>query len=93
MTEDTKILLEAIERSTKTVMNINEVAAYTGYSIHIIRKLMCQHEIPFYKPRGKNSFFRRSEIDDWLCRNRQETTTAEEDRAAAEEALEEYKNS
>lgn len=60
----------------KPTLNIDEVALYTGLKKAYIYKLTHKHEIPFYKPNGKNVVFKRDEIDSWLLRNR--TATIEE---------------
>ena len=56
--------------SKKNVLNINELADYTGYSKSYIYKLTSRNAIPYFKPSGKAIFFDRVEIDTWLLKNK-----------------------
>ena len=56
--------------SKKNVLNINELADYTGYSKSYIYKLTSRQAIPYFKPSGKSVFFDRVEIDTWLLKNK-----------------------
>lgn len=80
MAEEIEALKEQLDRierllieSSKTILNIDECAAYTGYSKDTIYRHTSQRTIPFYKPMNGAIYFRRSEIDDWLLRNRMAT--------------------
>jgi excisionase family DNA binding protein len=69
--------LERIEKlliSTKTVLNFDELAEYTGLSHSYLYKLTSRGDIPFYRPNGKQLYFNKIEIDSWLLRNRSKTT-------------------
>ncbi len=61
--------LRALERTAKTVLNLDECAAYTGLAKSYLYKLTALCKIPHYKPTGKRIFFKREEIDAWLLRN------------------------
>ena len=56
--------------SKKNVLNIKELADYTGYSKSYIYKLTSRQAIPYFKPSGKAIFFDRVEIDTWLLKNK-----------------------
>ena len=56
--------------SKKNVLNIKELADYTGYSKSYIYKLTSRQAIPYFKPSGKAVFFDRMEIDVWLLKNK-----------------------
>jgi excisionase family DNA binding protein len=78
--EEYKALTERLARieslvmsGTKEVLTIDECSAYTGYSKNHLYRLTSQRAIPFYKPMGGTIYFRKSEIEDWLLRNRQAT--------------------
>jgi len=78
--EEYKALTERLARieslvvaGTKEVLTIDECSAYTGYSKNHLYRLTSQRTIPFYKPMGGTIYFRKSEIEDWLLRNRQAT--------------------
>lgn len=66
-------LLTAQSLTNKSIFNIDEVATYTGLSKLYLYKLTSKNGIPHYKPNGKNIFFKKEEIDNWLLRNRQST--------------------
>lgn len=66
-------LLNTQSLHNKIVLNIDEVAEFTGLSKLYLYKLTSKNEIPHSKPNGKNVFFNKSEIEQWLLRNRQAT--------------------
>lgn len=49
---------------------MDEAANYMGLSKSHLYKLTSQCIIPFYKPNGKMVYFRRSELETWILRNR-----------------------
>lgn len=69
--------LNRIERNTllaaKNVLTFDDVALLTGLSKSHLYKLTCTHQIPYYKPNGKNIYFDRKEVEDWLRQNRANT--------------------
>lgn len=77
---DEKILerLEKIEKysllSAKNVLNLEDVAIITGLSKSWIYKATASHTIPFYRPNGKQIYFDRVEIENWMKQNRNATT-------------------
>jgi len=80
--------LESIERKldelaalNKDVLNFKEAARYLDISLSHLYKLTSAKEIPHYKPRGKQVYFEKRELDKWLLQNRQ-TTKAEIEQAA-----------
>jgi len=80
--------LKAIERKldemaalNKETLNFKEAARYLDISRSHLYKLTYSKQIPHYKPRGKNVFFERKELDKWLLQNRQ-ATKAEIEQAA-----------
>ena len=80
--------LESIERkldelavANKEVLNLKEAARYLNVSCSHLYKLTSAKEIPHYKPRGKQVYFEKRELDKWLLQNRQ-TTKAEIEQAA-----------
>ncbi|MEI7488483.1 MAG: helix-turn-helix domain-containing protein [Chryseobacterium sp.] len=51
----------------KEILNIDDVALYTGFQKSYLYKLTSKRAIPHYKtPGGKSIFFKREEINDWL---------------------------
>jgi len=78
--------LDAIERysllAAKNVFNVDDCAAITGLSRSHIYKLTCTHQIPHYKPNGKQIYFDRAEIERWMKQNRVQTIDEAEQVAA-----------
>ena len=66
----------------KEVLNFNDACNYLDISASHLYKLTSQKSIPHFCPQGKKLYFRRQEIDEWLMRNRQETTEDIETAAA-----------
>lgn len=60
--------------AAKNVLDINDVANLTGFSIGYIYRLTSQHKIPHYKPNGKSLYFDRAELEAWMKQNRVNTT-------------------
>ena len=74
-------LKKAFFLSQKEALTVDECATYTGLKKAYLYKLTHHNQIPFYKPNGKMIYFKRTEIDDWLLRNR--AMTAQEMETAA----------
>ena len=74
--------IEALLLSKKTVLNFDEVAAYTGLSKSYLYKLTCSGGVPCFKPQGKQIYFNKQEIDNWLLQNRKATTKELDNQAA-----------
>jgi len=77
--------LNRVERNTllaaKNVLTFDDVVLLTGMSKSHLYKLTSTRQIPFYKPNGKNVFFDRSEVENWLRQNR--ATTEQEAQSMA----------
>ena len=54
----------------KPILNVEELADYTGFKKSYVYKLVHENLIPFSKPNGKVLFFDRQKIDDWLLNNK-----------------------
>ncbi|WP_321520047.1 helix-turn-helix domain-containing protein [uncultured Bacteroides sp.] len=78
MDTEIKDQLDRIERltllSAKNVLCFNDVALLTGLSKSHLYKLTCSHQIPHYKPNGKQIYFDRVELESWMKQNRIQTT-------------------
>ena len=79
--------LERINQGAKTILTLEEVAKYTNYSKSYIYKLTSRREIPCYKPNGKQLYFKRTEIDEWLLTNRKMTNKEIESEVATKSVL------
>jgi excisionase family DNA binding protein len=75
-------LIESINLVRKDVLNFNEACEYLEISQSHLYKLTSSDVIPHYKPNGKKIYFNRTEVDEWLLRNRTTTTDEIEKQAA-----------
>ena len=58
----------------KTVLNFNEASRYLDISPSHLYKLTSTRQVPHFCPQGKKLYFNRTELDEWLQRNRQTST-------------------
>jgi excisionase family DNA binding protein len=65
--------LEELAVLNKETLTLKEAAKYLDLSCSHLYKLTYSKQIPHYKPRGKNVFFEKRELDKWLLQNRQAT--------------------
>ena len=54
----------------KEVLSFNEACVYLNVSTSWLYKLTHLKKIRHYKPNGKMIYFKRSDLDAWLLRNR-----------------------
>ena len=66
----------------KEVLNFNETCTYIDISASHLYKMTSQKLIPHFCPQGKKLYFKRAELDEWLLRNRQDSTDEIETMAA-----------
>tara|TARA_B100002052_G_scaffold289128_1_gene306118 strand:- start:1568 stop:1876 length:309 start_codon:yes stop_codon:yes gene_type:complete len=74
--EELTIKIESIEKlllTQKNVLNFSEVKLYTNLSESYLYELTSSGGIPCYKPNGKQLYFKKQEIEDWLLSNRKAT--------------------
>ena len=57
-----------VESVTRRLLDINEVATYTGLSPHTLYTMVSQRRIPFVKI-GRLVKFDKTKIDDWIKQN------------------------
>lgn len=69
--------------AAKSVLNLDEVVLLTGYSKQHLYTLACNKQIPYYKPNGKNLFFKKDEVEEWLTRGKVNTNEENEQAALA----------
>ena len=53
---------------TRRLINIQDVAEYTGLSVHTLYAMVSQRRIPFVKM-GRRTMFDREELDRWIAKN------------------------
>lgn len=73
-TQEIKLLSEMLLASgmfiNKEMLTSKETAAYLGISQQYLWTLTSHGKIPFYKPMGKNLYFNRTELNQWLMSDR-----------------------
>lgn len=69
--------------AAKNVLTLEDVALLTGLSKSHLYRLTCTHQIPYYKPNGKQIYFDRTELEAWMKQNRQSTQREVEQSAIA----------
>lgn len=62
--------IEKMLTHKKKVLTFEEACEYMGVSRSFLYKLTSRRQIPHSKPNGKMIFFEKSEVNDWLLRNR-----------------------
>ena len=68
--------------AAKEMLTMNDAVLYTGLGKSYLYVLTCKSKIPYYKPNGKNIYFKKSELNDWLQRNRVNSIDEAESAAA-----------
>lgn len=68
--------------AAKEMLTMDDAVLYTGLGKSYLYALTCKNKIPYYKPNGKNIYFKKSELNDWLQRGRV-NSIAEAESAAA----------
>jgi excisionase family DNA binding protein len=59
----------------KTVFSMDDAAVYMGISKSYLYRLVSYRKVPFYKSvGGKMTFFKKSDLDDWVLHKRFATT-------------------
>jgi excisionase family DNA binding protein len=65
----------------KTVLSFQEACQYLEVSASHLYKLTSGSQIPHFCPQGKKLYFKRSELEEWLLRNRKQSTQEIEENA------------
>jgi len=60
-----------IEKKPRVSLNPDQAAEMLGITRKTLLDMTSKKLIPYYKPNGKMIYFDRSELEDWLHRNRQ----------------------
>ena len=67
---DIKARLDALALERDTILRLDPAAEYCGFSDRYLRKLAQAGAITYYRPNGKTIYFKRSDLDAYLTRNR-----------------------
>lgn len=82
--DDLKRQLDRMERyaliASKEVLTLEEAMTYTGFGRSTLYRLTSAKEIPHYKL-GQALRFKKSELDEWLTRNKVATAKEIESKA------------
>ncbi|MEK6495242.1 helix-turn-helix transcriptional regulator [Myroides odoratimimus] len=75
--ESIKLILEKLNyleqliiSNNKEILSVEELEKYTGFKKSYIYHLVHFNKIPYSKPNGKYLFFQKSEINEWLMKNK-----------------------
>ncbi|MEC4034307.1 helix-turn-helix transcriptional regulator [Myroides odoratimimus] len=75
--EPIKLILEKLDyleqliiSNSKVILSVEDLEKYTGFKKSYIYHLVHYSKIPYSKPNGKYLFFQKSEIDEWLLKNK-----------------------
>jgi len=68
--------------NAKDVLTMQDVAKLTGLSMAYLYNMTSKRKIPHYKCGGKITYFKKSEINDWLLKYRVNTQEDIESEAA-----------
>ena len=63
----------------KEILSLQEACVYLCISQSYMYKLTSSRKIPHYSPMGKLIYFKRSEIDEWILKNKRFTNQEIED--------------
>lgn len=74
--------LESIFIYQKSVLNFEEAAKFLSLSKSYLYKLTHKGTVPHYKPNGKNIYFNRLELEQWLQTNKSLSTDEIETKAS-----------
>ena len=67
----------------KNILNLSEAAKFTGYSKSHLYKLTHFRKIDHYKPNGKNIFFKKTDLENFLLQGKKEVVPTEDIEALA----------
>ena len=62
-------------------LNFDEAAKYLNITKSYLYKLCCWKQISYFKPGGKKNFFKKSDLDNWLFRNKVKSNSQLEEEA------------
>ncbi|ANF49970.1 hypothetical protein A0O34_05255 [Chryseobacterium glaciei] len=67
--------IDSLSLSTKEILTLDEAVNYLQISRSYLYKLTSSKEISHYKPSGKLIYFKKSDLDFWLLRNKESNFT------------------
>ena len=70
MTKQKCSLEEEQREKREEILSLNEAAMFLKASKSFLYKMTSQKLVPHYIPSGKKIYFRQSDLEDWLLKNR-----------------------
>lgn len=64
--EALKAIMEKQQTFQKEFLDISEASEYLNLSTSTLYKMTSGKELPYYVPRGKKIYFRRTELNTWI---------------------------
>ena len=64
---------EKIREGTDEYLTLQQAAEYLGFKPSYMYKLTHRRSIPCYKPTKKKLFFKKSDLDNWITRNKRKS--------------------
>ena len=71
----------------KNILNLSEASRFTGYSKSHLYKLTHYRKINHYKPNGKNIFFKKEDLENFLLKGKREMVPDKDVESLAAEYL------
>jgi excisionase family DNA binding protein len=72
--------IEGQKHLHKDILTHKEASEYLGYTTTYLHKLCHKRVLPYFQPNGKNKYYRKDELANWLLRNRKESIDERADR-------------
>lgn len=69
--------------TSKQIFTVDDVVNYTGFSKSYVYKLVHNNILPYSKPNNRTLFFTKSEIDEWLMKNKSKSISQIEQEAVS----------
>jgi excisionase family DNA binding protein len=79
--EKEKLTMEKAEVLGDEILSFKKASQFLGVSLSWLYKLCHFKKIPHYKPNGKMIYFKKSDLNTWLLRNRVSTQEEIEQKA------------
>jgi prophage regulatory protein len=67
--------------TSKQIFTVDDVVNYTGFSKSYVYKLVHNNILPYSKPNNRTLFFTKTEIDEWLMKNKSKSISQIEQEA------------
>jgi prophage regulatory protein len=69
--------------TSKQIFTVEDVVNYTGFSKSYVYKLVHNNILPYSKPNNRTLFFTKTEIDEWLMKNKSKSISQIEQEAVS----------